>query len=76
MPKLVGLFLRGAALGFAIAVIAVIGLLLAPETRLAHLIFRVDGGMIALGMLTFMMCLTFGGAQIAFYVLMLNDKEE
>ena len=64
--------LRHAALGMAIAVAVVAGIVALNVAGLRGLMLGSEAGLLALFMLTFFMGLTFSSAQIAFAVLMMT----
>ncbi|MDE4131804.1 hypothetical protein PXK00_01685 [Phaeobacter sp. QD34_3] len=76
MPKLVRLYIRNVALGFAIAAVFVGLLLWFNVMNLWGLISTSDVGLLAVGILWFMNGIVFAGVQFAFAVMSLADKDD
>ena len=74
MSDLLKFMLRHAAVGMAIAVLVVAGIVALDVAGLRGLMLGSEAGLLALFMLTFFMGLTFSSAQIAFAVLMLTKS--
>ena len=76
MPKLVTFLLRHAMVGFVLAA-AFVGLLLLGDVGgLASLAARDGAGVLAIGMLTFFVGLTFSSAQMGFAVMLARDSDD
>jgi hypothetical protein len=76
MPKLVRLYIRNVALGFAIAAIFVGLLLWFNVMNLWGLVSTSDVGLLAVGILWFMNGIVFAGVQFAFAVMSLAEKKD
>jgi len=77
MPRLIRLLARNALIGFAIAALAVAGLVVFDVARLGSLTANAERGWLVIGLLTFMLGLTFASAQMGFAIMLLPyDQEE
>ena len=76
MPKLVAFLFRHAMVGFALAA-AFVGLLLLGDVGgLVSLAVRDSAGVLAIGILTFFVGLTFSSAQMGFAVMLARDSDD
>lgn len=76
MPKLVKLYIRNVALGFAIAAAFVAMLLWFNVMNLWTLVTQSDAGLLAVFMLWFMNGIVFAGVQFAWAVMSMAEKED
>ena len=76
MPKLVVFLMRHAAVGFLLAALFVGLLLLNDVGSLATMAARDGAGVLAIGVLTFFVGLTFSSAQMGFAVMLANDSDD
>ncbi|UFZ02709.1 hypothetical protein LQG66_26025 [Bradyrhizobium ontarionense] len=77
MPRLIRLLARNALIGFAIAALAVASLVVFDVARIGSLIAHAERGWLVIGLLTFMLGLTFASAQMGFAIMLLPyDQEE
>ncbi|WP_333848074.1 hypothetical protein [Phaeobacter italicus] len=76
MPKLVKLYIKNVALGFAIAGVFVALLLWFNVMNLWHLVSTSDSGILAVGILWFMNGIVFAGVQFGYAVMSLAGKDD
>lgn len=76
MPKLVVFLMRHAAVGFLLAALFVGLLLLNDVGSLATMAARDGAGVLAIGVLTFFVGLTFSSAQMGFAVMLAKDSDD
>jgi hypothetical protein len=75
MPKLIRLYIVNVAIGFAIALAFVVGLVWADVAHLRHLIFGSDQGTLAFVLLVMFHGVVFGGVQFAIAVMRLAEDD-
>lgn len=76
MPFLVRFLLRHAVIGVLVAA-AFVALLVAFDVARLGTLFATSGdGLLALGVLTFALGLTFGSVQMGFAVMLMDDRDE
>ena len=77
MPRLIRLLASNALIGFVIAALAVAALVVFDVARIGSLTANAERGWLVIGLLTFMLGLTFASAQMGFAVMLLPyDQEE
>lgn len=76
MPKLVVFLMRHAAVGFLLAALFVGLLLLNDVGSIATMAARDGAGVLAIGVLTFFVGLTFSSAQMGFAVMLAKDSDD
>ena len=75
MPKLIRLYIVNVAIGFAVALAFVVGLIWADVANLRHLIFGSDQGVLAFVLLVMFHGVVFGGVQFAIAVMRLAEDD-
>ncbi|MEP2783012.1 MAG: hypothetical protein ABJO67_02365 [Pseudoruegeria sp.] len=75
MPKLIQLYLKHVAIGFAISVVFVAGLLYLNIANLWHLVSHSDVAYLAVFMLVFINGIVFSGVQFAIVIMTLPDED-
>lgn len=76
MPKLIALYIRSVAIGFALSV-AFLGLLLWQDIAgLRHLILGSDMGLVAMAMIVVFNGIIFAGVQFGIAVMSLAEKDD
>jgi heme/copper-type cytochrome/quinol oxidase subunit 3 len=75
MPKLIRLYIVNVAIGFAVALAFVIGLVWADVANLLHLIFGSDQGPLAFFLLVMFHGVVFGGVQFAIAVMRMTEDD-
>ncbi|MBD3764719.1 MAG: hypothetical protein IE927_08295 [Rhodobacterales bacterium] len=76
MPKLVSLYIRNVAIGFALAGAFVAILVWFDVAHLRHLIFGSDMGLVALAMLVVANGVIFAGVQFAIAVMSMAERDD
>lgn len=76
MPELVRLYIRECLLGFAIAILFSMALVIVNVGNLRHLVTSVDGGWLAFGMLAVFNGIVFAGVQFGITVMRLANDDE
>jgi len=76
MPKLVKLYIRNVAIGFAIAAAFVAMLLWFNVMNLWQLVSTSQAGLLAVFLLWFMNGIVFAGVQFAWAVMAMSDRDE
>lgn len=76
MSQLVRFLLAHAVLGFAIAVVAVSGILLFGNGPLGLLVHSAEFGWLALALMTFMIGLTCASVQMGVAVMLLRERDD
>ena len=76
MPKLVGLYIRQCAIGFALSAIFVGAMLWLDIGGLAHLILASDAAVLAVVMLWVMNGIVFAGVQFAWVIMSMAERDE
>ena len=76
MPKLVSLYIRNVAIGFAIAAAFIAMLLYFNVMNLWYLVTHSDAGMLAVFLLWFMNGIVFAGVQFAWAVMNMAEKKD
>ncbi len=75
MPKLIRLYIVNVAIGFAIALAFVSGLVWFDVAQLRHLIFGSDQGVLAFFLLVMFHGVVFGGVQFAIAVMRMAEDD-
>ncbi len=75
MPKLIRLYIVNVAIGFAVALAFVAGLVWADVANLRHLIFGSDQGVLAFFLLVMFHGVVFGGVQFAIAVMRMAEDD-
>ena len=76
MPRLVRLYIRECLLGFALAIVFSVALVLMNVANLRHLVSEVDGGWLAFALLCFFNGIVFAGVQFGITVMRMSDGDE
>lgn len=76
MPVLVRLYIRECLLGFAIAIVFTMALVILNVANLGHLVGNVDGGWLAFVMLCVFNGIVFAGVQFGIKVMLLGKDAE
>jgi hypothetical protein len=76
MPRLVALYIRQVAIGFALSALFVAGLLWLDIVGLRHLIFSMREGPLALAMLFMANGIVFSGVQFAVTILRMAEDDD
>ena len=76
MPKLILLYVRECLLGFALAILFSMALVIMNVANLGHLVGNVDGGWLAFVMLCVFNGIVFSGVQFGIAVMKLGAADE
>lgn len=76
MPNLVHLYIRECLLGFALAIVFSMALVVLNVGNLGHLVAEVDGGWLAFAMLCIFNGIVFSGVQFGITVMRMSDASE
>ncbi len=76
MPKLIRLYVRECLLGFALAILFSMALVILNIANLGHLVGNVDGGWLAFVMLGVFNGIVFAGVQFGIAVMKLGASDE
>ena len=76
MPKLIRLYIRESLLGFALAIVFSMALVLFNVANLGHLVSNVEGGWLAFMLLCLFNGIVFAGVQFGIAVMRMADKDE
>lgn len=75
MPKLVRLYIRECLLGFALAIIFSMALVMLNIANLGHLVSHVEGGWLAFALLCMFNGIVFAGVQFGISVMRMAETE-
>lgn len=76
MPDLIRLYIRECLLGFAIAILFSMGLVVFNVANLGHLVANVDGGWLAFALLCIFNGIVFSGVQFGLTVMRMAEDDE
>ncbi len=76
MPKLISLYMRQTAIGFALSAVFVGMLLYFNVVNLWHLVTHTDGGFLAVGLLWVFNGIVFAGVQFGITIMRMADTED
>ncbi len=76
MPTLIRFYIRECLLGFALAILFSMALVILDVGRLGHLVSHVDGGWLAFAMLCFFNGIVFAGVQFGIAIMRLGRDAE
>ena len=76
MPKLVRLYVRECLLGFALAILFSMALVILNVANLGHLVGNVDGGWLAFVMLCVFNGIVFAGVQFGITIMQLPSDDD
>ena len=75
MPSLIRLYIRESLLGFAIAIVFSMALVILNVANLGHLVDTVEGGWLAFALLCIFNGIVFAGVQFGIAVMRLSDED-